>query len=697
MSPYPKPLHFVLLIMCLLSSIGAAFPAGKTPDCLEFTFSLPLTGGNEFAREVFAEVSLPAGRSLVIPAFLSRMDGLWTVRVRNEGTGTYALKGLHERKAGKENVLAYKSLSPERIDVRTQADKKGFIRIDPKNPRRFAFADGEPFFPLGSNCAWAPGGDFQKIFEAFEKNHLNWGRVWMCHWGNTNMEWLSSSDSPAPTPGTYDLSTADRWDKIIEDASAHGVYFQLVLQHHGQLSTEVNSNWVDNPWNSANGGFLAKPGDFFRSERARALVRQKLRTCVARWSYSTAIMAWELFNEVMFTDAVRVERDEASVIRWHKEMSDYLRSIDPYHHLITTSTDEVDSPIYDSLDFIQPHRYSLDMISNVIGFDAAPPADKPVFYGEIGDDHMLASSSDKQKGFTLDASTWASLCGGTLLPAQQWYHDRLIPTGRIASIGSAALFARFAGLDHRDGLVPFQAEVICAAKIPQRLSAAFFWHKRKPTTVPIGEGNGFDRSYADIPHFLVGTPQQVADGYADRVTFDFRRGVETKGTVHFTECGPKGALVKLLLDGLPLAEQQWKASSPGSDAPSLPPADVKVTVPPGRHQLSIVNTGEDTVRFGFLELDKQMDLLACFGRRSANFAVFFVWHRTAVFTQGAEPVKGVVKLMDTPAGKWRVTWWDVARQSPGPAIDIVQKETGLLEIETPDITRFAAGTLERLP
>lgn len=83
----------------------------------------------------------------------------------------------------------------------------------------------------------------------------------------------------------------------MERAERHGIYFQLVLQHHGQYTT-TNSNWDENPWNAENGGFLNTPEEFLTSERAKELTRRKYRYIMARWSYSPQIMAWELFNEV---------------------------------------------------------------------------------------------------------------------------------------------------------------------------------------------------------------------------------------------------------------------------------------------------------------------------------------------------------------------------------------------------------------
>ena len=74
------------------------------------------------------------------------------------------------------------------------------------------------------------------------------------------------------------------------------------------------------------------------------------------------MVAWELFNEVHWTDAFRKGR-EADVAHWHSEMAKYIRSIDVYGHLITTSTENLRSPIYEKMDFYQPHLYAANLIA----------------------------------------------------------------------------------------------------------------------------------------------------------------------------------------------------------------------------------------------------------------------------------------------------------------------------------------------
>ena len=46
------------------------------------------------------------------------------------------------------------------------------------------------------------------------------------------------------------------------------------------------------------------------------------------------MLAWELFNEVQFTDAARDRNNFAPVAAWHKEMAAFLRSQDSNLSLI---------------------------------------------------------------------------------------------------------------------------------------------------------------------------------------------------------------------------------------------------------------------------------------------------------------------------------------------------------------------------
>ena len=78
-------------------------------------------------------------------------------------------------------------------------------------------------------------------------------------------------------------------------------------------------------------------------------------------------------------------------------MARHLRRFDPHGHLITTSDDDLNHPLWQAMDYLQPHLYTSNMILGVQSL-AQPPAvlDRPVFYGEVGDDNMVGLTPEQQ-------------------------------------------------------------------------------------------------------------------------------------------------------------------------------------------------------------------------------------------------------------------------------------------------------------
>lgn len=362
-------------------------------------------GAQPLAREVWAEVTTPRGRTLRLPAYWAG-DGVFAVRARAEDAGEYRLGAITETSGGgavgtldcRVTSKRIQRVSPQEVEQMPQ------VGLDRDAPERFVTSDGKSFAPLGANLAWAESSNrtrwYAKALHGFAQAELNWARIWMASWGGLDLSWLPEDMGPSPAVGMLDERVAENWDHILASAEKEGVYVQLVLQHHGQWSSQVNPNWKGNPWNAENpGGFLKTAGEFFTSEKAQRLTKQKYRTIVARWGYSPAIMAWELFNEVHWVDALRLEHNEGAVAAWHDEMATYLRSLDVYGHLVTTSTEDLASPIYRSMDYYQPHLYPSEPIPAARRHDPLPgDRVRPVFYGEQGDDHLKFSAAQKDSG-----------------------------------------------------------------------------------------------------------------------------------------------------------------------------------------------------------------------------------------------------------------------------------------------------------
>ena len=668
----------------------------KATGPVTFAFRVPADGRNPFAREVWAEVKEPDGRMLRLPAYFDDEDR-YAVRVAADILGTYRLAAVSETIEGRERPLLV-APPPAVVVVATMA--RPFVRLDPRDAHRFATSDSGPYVPIGVNLAWPPTGGvefYQRAFAAGADAGLNWTRVWMAHWSGFNLDWLPANMGSSPKPGYYDRRVAVAWDNLLALAETHGLYVQVVLQHHGQYSSKVNPNWNENPWNAAQpGGFLAKPADFFTSAQARALTKQKYRYVVARWAWSPMVLAWELFNEVQWVDALRLDKDEAAVAAWHAEMADYLRSIDVYHHLVTTSMDNLRSPIYARMDYYQPHRYAPNMLAALRQL-TVPATDlpRPVFYGEFGVEKMPIDRAVRDTGLAYGPLTWASLGSGAMAPAQAWPGAELLGQGRLADIGAVGRFLVAARWAARGDLAPFAPAVESGQRIPLVVTGAQEWQRRSVPEITIPRDGSEPAALADVPRLLVGRASNIAEGYPARVGFRLGYDRATTARVRGADTESEGATLRVTLDGATMAEYVWPARMNGDG--SKRPAELVFNVPAGEHAIALENTGgADRIELTAFDTGLEAPVLAAAGRRNRDFVFLWVWHRTGVLAAPTRPVPGRATLVipDVPAGEWRLVWWNTRTGAPDTT-SVLQHKGGTLRLDTPPIDGHEAVTLER--
>jgi hypothetical protein len=694
-------MRFALRLILLLSALArlavGAF-GGTAP--VTFVFALPADERNPYARDLWADVVIPSQQTLTLPVFFFG-NGRFAVRARASAAGEYRLSRVVETVQGQPVALAAKLIGDDRVTVRDLEDRPA-IRRAAGTPPRLVFSTGGTYTPIGTNLAWASTGGVQfylDAFDAFARAGLNWTRIWMAHWSGLNLDWLPEGMGRSPPPGVLDQRVSADWDRIIAAAEAQGLYVQMVFQHHGQFSSNTDSNWKDHPWNAANpGGFLPTPAEFFTSPVAIGLTELKYRYIVARWGYSPAILAWEFFNEVHWVDAMNAGHNEAAVARWHSQMAAYIRSVDAYHHLITTSTENLRSPIYQDMDFFQPHLYAANMLAGAREIEPAPATlDRPAFYGEIGDDHMALTPAQKAAGVAIVPPVWASLMGLSRYPAQPWLGERLRERGRLGELGAVARFLAATRLGERDGLAPFSPVVECATRVPLVLAGGQMWQRRPgpDITVPLDGRELIE--FADIPRVYVGSPGSLAEGYPGRAVyhFDFPRATTLRPRV--AGIGAAGSAIRVLLDGHPVVEKSWPPRrTPSAGAAPEFPEEFSFPVSAGRHDLVVENPGaRDWFDLTGIDLGFDTAVLAATGRRNARFIALWVWHREGVFAVNAPPpATGTLLVDDVPAGQWRVTWWNSLEGVPAAPLT-VEHAGGVLKLPTPAIARHAAVVLER--
>jgi hypothetical protein len=314
---------------------------------------------------------------------------------------------------------------------------KGFIRSNSTN--YLSLDNGEQFIPIGQNQAWQNQdinayryNEYKNWIDKLAAQSANHIRLWMADWA-FSLEWRNGS-SGFEGLRRYKQSNAFYLDWVMDYAASKNTAVMLCLNHHGQVSTSVNAEWYSNPYYSGNGGPCSATADFFSNASAKNTLKNRLRYIVARWGYAKNLLAWELFNEVDFTD--NFSTVATSVKDWHDEMAAYLRSKDANNHLVTTSFghEGLDAPTWNlaSMSFSQTHNYdnvgNIEKVVTDISKTKLAAYNKPTFVGEfnigVGDGNALSNAD--ANGVHIHNTAWATMFGGCLGSGMTWYWDTYI-------------------------------------------------------------------------------------------------------------------------------------------------------------------------------------------------------------------------------------------------------------------------------
>ncbi len=451
-----------MLILALLilapSEVRLLTPDARQYDRVELALSAGRQPGNPFDPNdstVDATVTLPSGRTLRVPGFwhqdfrrsitnpeaagVARIEQLTTVgqpgwRIRFASPEP----GLH--RVAVEWKIAGQSGRSQPIEVRVQPGKRpGFVRRSPRNPLYLEHDSARPFFPIGENLCMYEKREgtyyFDRLLEKMASNGGNYVRLWQEYYAPQDLSVIASPgtggfagfplETQATGLGRYDLASAWRLDHVAAECERRDIFFQVAFEMTVWWQTKQKHRWPRNPYNAANGGPCLTPQDYFTSERARELVRRRLRYSVARWGWSMHLAAWELWNEVDNNEGF----DPAANQAWHREMAAYLKSIDPWQHLITTSWRDPKMFALPDIDIVQGHSYwSAE-------YDAAEyaiqdtdhlmrPFGKPFFFGEQGVEDPAAAIKLDPDGHHFHDALWASaLSGAAGTGLYWWWHN----------------------------------------------------------------------------------------------------------------------------------------------------------------------------------------------------------------------------------------------------------------------------------
>lgn len=429
----------------------------------EIRFRLNRAFDNPFDPEqvdVAAAVAAPSGETWTVRGFFTQnyrrevreeLEALtpvgapyWAVRIVPREVGEHTVR-LSIRTPGETLTLKPRTL------VVGPSDRKGYVRVSKRDPVHFEFETGEPFYPVGHSVHAPvdehyhrmqklplPAVDRKTLFydEVFGKMAAvgeTFTEIWMCPWW-MEIEWRGDWH-PFKGLGRYNLENAWRLDYLFSLCERYGIRLQVALMNHGELTTTVDADWQNSPYNRANGGFLRRPREWFKSERAQKLWRQKLQYITARWGGETHLFGWVLISE---SDLVGPysgwARREPTYREWAIPAARYLRSIDPGRHPITNhyygdflhldkklfAAPEID---YMACDCYRcgPRGEGRDLVDLLLGTMAlSREMGKPIVISEYGGD--WCGAMDNKLKAEQHGGIWAAyMTGMTSTPLFWWF------------------------------------------------------------------------------------------------------------------------------------------------------------------------------------------------------------------------------------------------------------------------------------
>lgn len=535
---------------------------------------------------------------------------------------------------------------------------KGYIRDNQTN--FLNFDNGDPYIAIGENICWQNNNaylDYKNWLTHLKDQGGNFFRLWHAHWG-LGLEWRAGQ-SQFQGLRQYKEANSAYQDWLFDYCSENGIYIMLTLQHHGQVSSEVNPNWSESPYNSANGGPCQNTWDFFTDDEAISHTKNRLRYIIARWGYSRSIMAWELFNEVEWTNSFNQHKEK--VIDWHSAISQYIRAIDNYGHLITTSfAHDYNDPVMWALpdmDITQTHFYfNSANLERVLAGGVKKYVEefgKPTLTGEfgLGSEGSVLRNIDPD-GIHFHNGLWSPLFAGGLGTGMSWWwdsyiepHDLYYHLGPVASIADNVPFLE-------GNMMPAEATVK-GAPGDLSITPALGWEGIGTADIMIDANGQLSPSNASLGQYLYGSSWNTQ--YRSPPTFAINlpeNGSFSVRTANNSGTAPK---IAISLDGVLVLEESGQTNK-----------TYTIEVPAGSHTITVDNTGTDWITISsyiFGGLGSALDaysLLSENKQLAAGWVLNNRYNHEYVRTNGVPAaIEGAeLKLGGFENGGYFVTWYD---------------------------------------
>ncbi len=295
-------------------------PPGRTNELVEvprWEFHEFVAKGKSTQSNLFTDSTLvgefvsPSGRTNVVDGFYDG-DDTWRLRFApsEEGDWSYLLRG-----EGVEILQTGKLRS-------TPPRGHGPIGVHSGNPYAFAYADGTPFFPMGDTC-YALHDDSTitpelraEYLKTRRAQKFNFVRMSIGHSeyraATNNAYWAWGGTAKKPDYDRLNPEFFRSLDHLLLDMNSQGMNAELLmLNFYRRPFTDTNV------WTSAR-------------------ERLWLRYVTARYSAFNNIFLWTLSNEYETHPDGQYRLDFPEDVDWAKRTARFIKSNDPYHHMVTT-------------------------------------------------------------------------------------------------------------------------------------------------------------------------------------------------------------------------------------------------------------------------------------------------------------------------------------------------------------------------
>jgi len=557
--------------------------------------------------------------------------------------------------------------------------------------QRFFEVAGDPLVLNGANVCWHGGRgtyDYLDWFPKMLQNGENYARLWMC-------PWAFGIQTEANSLTNYSLTKAWQLDRVMRIAETNGIFIMLCLEYHGMFQTVAdqfggNNAWVQNPYNSANGGPCATPDEFFTSTTARDIYKKRLRYIMARWGASPNLLCWEFFNEI---DNSYNNLNATDVANWHSALGTWLKTNDPYKRLVTTSltgsSDRAEIWNIASLEFAQYHSYGLAQPASklpAIVQGMMGKYHKPVILSEYGIDSggFHADKDPYYRG--LRQGIWAGLMSNTPGTAMSWWWEEIHARNLYGIYNSISQFLKksalgngswtpIAFMTNGDPPTTVGTEIDGAAPFNATLNLSGQWGFLSTGALAVADPDAAARAPAVLSAFFHGTAHSELKNPC-KLSAWF--GSNAKLVMHLNSVSD-GAIMNVLVDGVSVFTQSVPNKDNLYDVNNEYNIDYSVNITPGKHIVQVRNTGADWFYLDWIRLENvQPSTYAnnwtpspvSIGEKSGAESLIYVVNPTINFPGNATNqiiapmTNGIVKLSSWPAGSWTAIWNDAKTFAP---------------------------------